>query len=65
MRKYVKLAIDILLVILNVIAACVADNTFSLACFIVASICWVGCVVFDIMKERFYWQNYGEYNYTK
>lgn len=53
MRKYVKLAIDILLVILNVIAVCVADNTFSLVCFAVASVCWAGCVVFDILNMKY------------
>lgn len=53
MRKYMKLAIDILLVILNVIATCVADNTFSLVCFIIASVCWAGCVVFDILNMKY------------
>lgn len=52
MRKYVKLAIDILLVILNVIAVCVADNPFGLVCFAVASVCWAGCVVFDILNMK-------------
>lgn len=52
MKKYIKLAIDILLVILNVIAICVADNTFSSVCFAIAAVCWVGCVIFDVLNMK-------------
>ena len=50
---YVKLVLDILLAILNVIAVCVVDNTFSLVCYSVASVCWAGCVVFDVLNMKY------------
>ena len=53
MRKYIKLAIDILLVILNLVAVCVVDDTFSLVCYGGASACWAGCVVFDILNMKY------------